>query len=76
MIDMLVNKIVVQKNPNQNGFGILIAYNLAGEEEELSGSDLVDVVHQFLQNPNPCTIKTALPPFLLYHSVAIFQLAA
>ena len=33
------------KKPNQKGFWILIAYNLAGEEEELSGSDLVDVVH-------------------------------
>lgn len=76
VVDMLVNKIVVQKKPNQKGFGILIAYNLAGDEEELSGSDLVDVVHQFLQNPNPCTTKTAFPPFLLYHSVAIFQLAA
>ena len=73
---MLVNKIVVQKKPNQKGFGLLIAYNLADEEEELSGSDLVEVVHQFLQNPNPCTIKTALPIFLLYHSVVIFQLSA
>lgn len=76
VIDMLVNKIVVQQNPNQK-VSILVAYNLAGRGDEISGSGLVDVVHQARHNPNLCTRATeSCMTFLLYHGCAIFQLAA
>ena len=76
VIDMLVNKIVVQQSPNQK-VSILVAYNLSGRGEEISGSGLVDVVHQARHNPNLCTIETdCLNDFILYHSCAIFQLSA
>lgn len=77
MIDMLINSVTVQKNPNRKGFLILIAYNLSGRSEELSGSDLSGLVHQARPKPNFCTIP-AMPcnTFILYHACAIFQLAA
>ena len=55
IVDMLMHSVHVYKNPNCEGFRIIIAYNLAGENEEvLSSLDLQGLVtHRRLELRTP-----------------------
>lgn len=55
IVDMLMHSVHVYKNPNCEGVRIIIAYNLAGENEEvLSSLDLKGLVtHRRLELRTP-----------------------